>query len=491
MPGILTVKARAGPSFQARVDAALKGINAKTHALESEQRKALQAAVEKGRSRPTSAPVRPNRLSPNQQAMLQDRIKKMKEQDEAYKKQMADMRKKMNEREPLFRLSDVQAGFEMLRLQQEERRRELQHEEHERWAHLRNVEESAFQRPLLIEDFNYRPPRSACHPALKAAEKDFDERIKAAIGGRWFQESDWGRKLKEMKEKVDTRQKLHEIEYPQKCDFWGSSSSSFLWRRLIHVRSFTSALNAANPFPDQDKPQERATAQVGNASNPQRQTPTERPPGWWTTVLRQNLFTGEHEKELTAEHLHCTRAALTRHLLAVRGFVYTVNLNKELEAKAKELQQLQREVAKRRQDEKRWRETANTNRVNKRTELKRKAEEGGDDEEATPELVALEGVLPVRGKAKAAARHPAGKANVTHVTRVTRCSQAAQDPADALACRQHAKDSRVRCSSHPGPRLVQRLHVLVAFGQDGGPWWLRFRAKVRMRFHMIPHVPMS
>jgi len=217
-----TVKARAGPSFQARVDAALKGINAKTHALESEQRKALQAAVEKGRSRPTSAPVRPNRLSPNQQAMLQDRIKKMKEQDEAYKKQMADMRKKMNDREPLFRLSDVQAGFEMLRLQQEERRRELQQEEHERWAHLRNVEESAFQRPLLIEDFNYRPPRAESSPTLRLQpdpeSEDFDERIKAAIGGRWFQESDWGKKLKEMKEKVDTRQKLHEIEYPQKCD---------------------------------------------------------------------------------------------------------------------------------------------------------------------------------------------------------------------------------------------------------------------------------
>lgn len=33
-----------------------------------------QAAVEKGRSRPTSAPVRPSKLSPNQQAMLQERL---------------------------------------------------------------------------------------------------------------------------------------------------------------------------------------------------------------------------------------------------------------------------------------------------------------------------------------------------------------------------------------------------------------------------------
>lgn len=69
--------------------------------------------MEKGRARPTSAPVRPSKLSPNQQAMLQDwgvftrwrvsfrrvkpwiscfqviqeRMKKMKEQEDDYKKQ--------------------------------------------------------------------------------------------------------------------------------------------------------------------------------------------------------------------------------------------------------------------------------------------------------------------------------------------------------------------------------------------------------------------
>ena len=46
----------------------------------------------------------------------------------------------MHDREPLFRLSEVNAGFEMLRQQQEERRRELQREEHERWEHLRAME---------------------------------------------------------------------------------------------------------------------------------------------------------------------------------------------------------------------------------------------------------------------------------------------------------------------------------------------------------------
>mmetsp|Transcript_1911 Transcript_1911/g.4506 ORF Transcript_1911/g.4506 Transcript_1911/m.4506 type:complete len:275 (-) Transcript_1911:30-854(-) len=219
-----TVRSNAGLSFDERIEIAAKAKHDETSKQELVQRKALQAAVEKGRSRPTSAPVRPSKLSPNQQAMLQERMKKMKEQEDEYKKQVQEMRQKMNTREPLFRLSDVQAGFEMLRQQQEEKRRELQQEEHERWEHLRAVEVSAFQRPLLVEDFNYRPQRDNFASTLREPpeptidSEDFDERLRAAVAERWFQESAWGKKLKEMKEKVDNRKKLHQIQYPQKCD---------------------------------------------------------------------------------------------------------------------------------------------------------------------------------------------------------------------------------------------------------------------------------
>ncbi|CAK9080056.1 unnamed protein product [Durusdinium trenchii] len=242
-----SVRSNAGLSFDERIEIAAKAKHDETSKQELAQRKVLQDAVEKGRSRPTSAPVRPSKLSPNQQAMLQERIRKMKEQEDAYKKQVLEMRQRMKDREPLFRLSEVQAGFEMLRQQQDERRRELQHEEHQRWEHLRAVEVNAFQRPLLIEDFNYRPPRarSECwdgrvsardgtsrmepsEPALDS--EDFDERLRAAVAGRWFKESDWGKKLKEMKEKVDNRQKLHEIRYPQKCD-----SHKLPKTRLMHA----------------------------------------------------------------------------------------------------------------------------------------------------------------------------------------------------------------------------------------------------------------
>eukprot|EP00913_Durusdinium_trenchii_P020898 g19636.t1 len=172
-----------------------------TSKQELAQRKVLQDAVEKGRSRPTSAPVRPSKLSPNQQAMLQERIRKMKEQEDAYKKQARTGEEAHSVQFASAWLGGTCASRKRF---QDERRRELQHEEHQRWEHLRAVEVNAFQRPLLIEDFNYRPPRdgtSRMEPSEPALDsEDFDERLRAAVAGRWFKESDWGKKLKEMKE---------------------------------------------------------------------------------------------------------------------------------------------------------------------------------------------------------------------------------------------------------------------------------------------------
>mmetsp|Transcript_130056 Transcript_130056/g.277791 ORF Transcript_130056/g.277791 Transcript_130056/m.277791 type:complete len:105 (+) Transcript_130056:107-421(+) len=53
-----TVKQRVGPSFDERVDKAVKEMSHKAKACEAEQRKVLRDSVEKGRARPTCAPVR-------------------------------------------------------------------------------------------------------------------------------------------------------------------------------------------------------------------------------------------------------------------------------------------------------------------------------------------------------------------------------------------------------------------------------------------------
>lgn len=237
-----TVRSRSGPSFDERVEAASKAFTKKQRAVEAEQLKQLQAAVEKGRSRPTSAPTRPKSQGPDQRAMLQERMKQMKEQETAYKNHVAAIKDRMGQREPLFRLSEVQAGIEMLKEKQEEKKAELQQEEAERWETIRGVKEHAFQRPLLIEDYNYRPPvkqlsEAASAPnlrpqsagALGCFDNEFDERIANQISKRWFAESDWGKKVKQMKERADNRQKLHECLYPQKIDGHGFSKT-----RLMH-----------------------------------------------------------------------------------------------------------------------------------------------------------------------------------------------------------------------------------------------------------------
>merc|ERR1712061_306568 len=98
---------------------------------------------------------------------------------------------------------------------------------------------NASKRPLLIENIRHRVPKSSSAPALDASSAiqsggggrpqsapqmltssqfECDERIRIALSQRWFEESDWGKELRQMKERADNRQKLHELQYPKKGD---------------------------------------------------------------------------------------------------------------------------------------------------------------------------------------------------------------------------------------------------------------------------------
>jgi len=227
-----SVKQRIGPSFDERVDKAVKEMNKKARTIEAEQRKFLHDAVEKGRSRPTSAPFRPAAEAPNQQAMLQERKSQMKQLEMEYFVQIGTLKEKMDKREPLFSLSEVHAAFDMQKRRQREKRQELAELERTRWEHLKDVESSASKRPLLIEGVQHRVvrapatqstpdmsasgqvrPQSAPHSGLAS-----DARILEAMSQRWFQQSDWAEELAGIRERTATRQKLHEIAYPPKGD---------------------------------------------------------------------------------------------------------------------------------------------------------------------------------------------------------------------------------------------------------------------------------
>lgn len=176
-----TMKSLAGPSFDERMKEAVQRFERKSKALEKEQRKSLGEAVERGRSRPPCVVVRPKEENPDPQAMLLEKKRKMQENEKAYQQQLAVMNYKMEAREPIFKLSEVQAAFEMLRVQQEERKKEIQQKEREGWQQICSIEKAAFNRPLLLEDYNYKPPRhSESAPDLHATEGSIAARPQSA-----------------------------------------------------------------------------------------------------------------------------------------------------------------------------------------------------------------------------------------------------------------------------------------------------------------------
>lgn len=234
-----TVRNRAGPSWDERMAVSVKAFKAKATVVEGEAKKTLQDSIEKGRSRATSCPIRSSSETPNQNAMLQQRKKKMKELEMEYKETLDHLKDKMEKREPLFRLSEVNAAFAMQRERMLERKRAMTQDEHERWEHLRSMEQNAASRPLLIEDSSYRAPKktpaSTSVPGEASAidksmdlnphavfggreEYEKDKMIREAVSQRWFTESDWGKQVQGIKDKVNARQKLHEVKYPNKGD---------------------------------------------------------------------------------------------------------------------------------------------------------------------------------------------------------------------------------------------------------------------------------
>lgn len=227
----ITVKQRTGPSFDERITKAVAERAKKAAAEEAEQRKKLAAAIEKGRERKNESEVRPATAAPKQSNVLVlERQQAMKEREALYQEKMDALKDKMDRREPLFKLEDVADAFADLKRRKEENKRKIQKEEAETWAHIRDVYQDAHRRPLLVEDYLGRPPPKAkstvsssapelpdrphSAPFGRAQEYESDKRIKAEISKKWFRKSQWGHKVREIKEKADSRQKLHEISYP-------------------------------------------------------------------------------------------------------------------------------------------------------------------------------------------------------------------------------------------------------------------------------------
>merc|ERR1712232_1453123 len=162
----------------------------------------------------------------------------MREHEQAYKEQLENMHERIDSREPLFRVSEVKAAFSAQKQRSAARKNELAQEEHKRWQHLRNVERNAANSKLLIdggrssftrlhayrsepnlatvgeEASRRRPSTSSTSSSSKRSsssglsgfsereEYPSDLRLQNAVSRKWFRESGWGEKVREIQEKT-------------------------------------------------------------------------------------------------------------------------------------------------------------------------------------------------------------------------------------------------------------------------------------------------
>lgn len=211
------VAQKAGPSFEERAAASAARRRQEAKKEESEQKEKLKEIVLRAKSRPSESPTRTRTDAPEPiESRVKLRLRAGRETARAYAQQVADIQHRMATREPLFRVEAVQSATQELRHQQELRRKQLREEEREQWRHLKGLKESVLQRPLLLEQEKNRDwveQRSA--EALQrgiiteTAQGPLDLKIQRALVS--FQSSDWGKQVESLKEKLESRPKLHEI----------------------------------------------------------------------------------------------------------------------------------------------------------------------------------------------------------------------------------------------------------------------------------------
>lgn len=216
-----TIHERSGPSFEERVQARSLKFRKETKTIEDSQKRVIEAAVERAKARPSESPFRPKDMYPptiEDWGREHQRIRA--ENESGYAQKQLESKKRMDAREPLFRVSEVQAAFEMQQQRQKDHQRKLRKDEQECWAMLNSMQERVVDRPLLVESYE-RPIHSKSETELRSIPNhtktpQSEEIVKKCVSQPWFLESAWGKEVSALKERMNNRQKLHEISYPPK-----------------------------------------------------------------------------------------------------------------------------------------------------------------------------------------------------------------------------------------------------------------------------------
>lgn len=215
------IRERTGPSFEERIELAAANFRKQARETEQGQLQIIEAAKQRARLRPCESPVRAKELvPPSFEERGREHARAIRENAARYAKEHAERVHRMKTREPLFKVSEVKAAFEMQRQRQLERRRQLTEEERQRWQHLQELQMKVVERPLVLEDYA-RPEHSRSVPNVRlipnhTKETPLQAKIGKSISQTWFTDSAWGKEVSSIRERQDNRPRLHEIPYPPK-----------------------------------------------------------------------------------------------------------------------------------------------------------------------------------------------------------------------------------------------------------------------------------
>lgn len=141
-----------------------------------------------------------------------------RETENWYKECSEESKRKLDAREPLFKVAEVEAVFEMQRQRQKDRKRQLQKEEREQWEHLADLSNRVLERPMLVEKFE-RPVHSKSETPSRLVPNHtkppvMQQIITKSVSQPWFLDSAWGKEVAALKGRMDQRVPLSQIAYP-------------------------------------------------------------------------------------------------------------------------------------------------------------------------------------------------------------------------------------------------------------------------------------
>jgi len=210
-----------GASFKDRANAASKEYRKRTKLVEDHQKRLIEEALARAKAKPTNSPFRDKSLTPaSMEERYRVNSELRKEKERAFAQEAAETKQRLDTRKPIFDLSEVEAAFKECKRRQVAHRKELREDEERQWEHIRHLQQKVIDRPLLVENY-HRPEHMRSLPELRlvpnhSKETVMETQILNGVEHKDFLESAWGKEVESIRERQNSRTPLSKIAYPPK-----------------------------------------------------------------------------------------------------------------------------------------------------------------------------------------------------------------------------------------------------------------------------------